>query len=418
METEGVEKKLDMLTGMIQTMGEEINGKLNTFKEEWREVHKQIQELRKDTEQIKIQMKELIRAEGEARNRNIVIFGWRREENENKFETHQRVKDLFSKVLQINSKNIKIDNIDWIGKHKQFRPLLIKFTDSLTKEFIMERKSLFKGYKLRLEDDHNEEVRSIRRILVEYMWEARRRGQHAVLIRDRIQISGRLYDLQTCRKNFKTRAEIDKERERESARSTEEGKDEVENIRMIKVNLNEEKNNGEIKTGNKIELENLKRKEEEETEISLENGRKILEGIKAISERLSELRNEDMEEDKREENTETTNRKQTVSLEENASRKFRSKERKITSNCGNWILRNQPDTGNHEIRTSKTGARSHQNKENTSHTVSQEPDGEQLSLQIGECPRTNVTERMRSEREGIKEVRNRYAYDLRNRPIT
>ena len=43
MNTEKVKVKLDMITGMIQKLGEEIKGKLNIGKEEWREVQKQNQ---------------------------------------------------------------------------------------------------------------------------------------------------------------------------------------------------------------------------------------------------------------------------------------------------------------------------------------------------------------------------------------
>ena len=210
METEGVDEKLCMLTGMIQNIGEEINGKLNIFKEEWREVQKQIQELKMDTEIIKMQVEELRRVEGESRSRNIVIFGWKSEENENNFDTYNRVRDLFSKVLQISSKDIQIDYIYWIGKRKINRPLLIKFTNSMIKEYILERKGWFKGCKIRVEDDYNEEVCNIRKKLVEYMFEARRRGEHAVLLRDKVQISGVQFDLEACRKNFKTGVEVTK----------------------------------------------------------------------------------------------------------------------------------------------------------------------------------------------------------------
>ena len=124
MNTEGVDEKLCMLTGMIQNIGEEINGKLNIFKEEWSEVQKQIHELKKETEKIKIQVEELRSVEGETRNRNIVIFGWKREEKENNFDTYHRVRDLFSKVLQVSSKDIQIDKLFWRkerrkGKKKQ-----------------------------------------------------------------------------------------------------------------------------------------------------------------------------------------------------------------------------------------------------------------------------------------------------------
>ena len=72
----------------------------------------------------------------------------------------------------------------------------------MTKEYIMGRKRMFKGYKIRLEEDYNTEICAIRKKLVEYMWEARRRGKHAVLVGDKIQINRALFDLQFCKKEL------------------------------------------------------------------------------------------------------------------------------------------------------------------------------------------------------------------------
>ena len=165
MNSEGVDVKLDMLTGMIQELGDEIKGKLNIVKEEWREVQKQIQELKKETEIIKIQVDELKKGEGDSRNRNLVIFGWKCEEGDSNFDTYNRVRELFAKVLKISSKNIQIDKINWIGKRKINRPLLIRFSNSMIKEYILERKGWFKGCKLRVDDDYNVEVCNIRKKL-------------------------------------------------------------------------------------------------------------------------------------------------------------------------------------------------------------------------------------------------------------
>ena len=99
METEGVEVKLCMLTGMIQNIGEEINGKLNIFKEECREVVKEIQELKNEMKKIKSQVKELRSLEWESRNRNIVIFGLKENKNESKLEILNKVTKLFIEAL-------------------------------------------------------------------------------------------------------------------------------------------------------------------------------------------------------------------------------------------------------------------------------------------------------------------------------
>ena len=125
MEAEGIDEKLIMLTGMLQNIVDDINVKLNIFKEECSEVVKEIQDLKYETEKIKSQVEELWSLEWESRN---------------KLETYNRVMDLFTKILQVNFKDHQIDNLYWIGKRKHNRPLLIKFTDSLTKEYIMGRK--------------------------------------------------------------------------------------------------------------------------------------------------------------------------------------------------------------------------------------------------------------------------------------
>ena len=225
METEGFEEKMKMLSDTLQNIVDNMNEKLNNFKKEYSKALNEIQELKKEAKKIKDQMKDVKSLEWESRNRNIVIFGLKGDINESKLDTYNRVMDLFS----VKFKEHQIDNLYWIGKRKINRPLLIRFANSMIKEYILERKSWFKGCKLRVEDDYNEEVCNTRKQLVEYMFEARRRGEHAVLIRDKVLISGFQYDLEACRKNFKRGEEDTKERVKERTRTSEEGKNEVEN---------------------------------------------------------------------------------------------------------------------------------------------------------------------------------------------
>ena len=42
----------------------------------------------------------------------------------------------------------------------------------MQKEFILERRGWFKGWNIRVEDDYNEEIRKVRKELVEYMFKA------------------------------------------------------------------------------------------------------------------------------------------------------------------------------------------------------------------------------------------------------
>ena len=122
-------------------------------------------------------------------------------------DTYYRVMDLFASVLHVNLMEHQIDNLYWIGKRKHNRPSLIKFTSTLTKDYIMERASMFKGYRIRLQDDYNFETQLKRRQLVIYIWQARGRGKHAVLEGDELKINEVLFDLEFCEKNFTNGAE-------------------------------------------------------------------------------------------------------------------------------------------------------------------------------------------------------------------
>ena len=84
----------------------------------------------------------------------------------------------------------------------------------------MERKSMYKGSKIRIDDDYKIEIRLKRKQLVKYMWEARGRGKHAVLVGDKIEIDGAV-DLEFCEKNLNTGAETSSMRERERERERE-----------------------------------------------------------------------------------------------------------------------------------------------------------------------------------------------------
>ena len=204
MEAAGVEEKLIMLTDTLQDVVNDISLRLDICKEEYRDAVKQIQELKKETKNLKCQVKELRSVEWDSRDRNIVIFGFKEEVNESKWDTYIRVIDLFTVVLQMDSMDHQIDNLFWTGKRKHNRSLLIKFTNILIKEYIMERKGMFKGYKVRLENDYSPDICAIRKKLVEFMWAERRRGKYAVLVGDQLRVEEAMFDLQYCEKNFKS----------------------------------------------------------------------------------------------------------------------------------------------------------------------------------------------------------------------
>lgn len=150
--TDDVDGKLCRLMELLKNISDEINVKLNRLQVEWNGVYKEIQELKKEMQNVKNQIQEHRRLERESRNHNIVIFGLKEYHNESKWDTCCRVMDLFASVLHVNLIDQQIDNLYWIGRRSHNRPLLIKFSSTLTKDFIMERANMFKGSKIRIDD--------------------------------------------------------------------------------------------------------------------------------------------------------------------------------------------------------------------------------------------------------------------------
>ena len=140
MESVGVEDKIRTLSNTLQNLVNDMNDKLNKFKQDFSIAIKEIQELKEETGKIKNQMKDVKTIEWEARNKNIIIFGLKEHNNESKIETRNRIMNLFSDVLKLNCNDQQIDNLFWLGRRKQNRPLLVKLTSSIMKEYILKKK--------------------------------------------------------------------------------------------------------------------------------------------------------------------------------------------------------------------------------------------------------------------------------------
>ena len=245
MEPTGIEEKIKTLSGTLTILIEEMNEKLNKFRLEFSKALNEIQELKKETEEIKVQMKGVKTLEWESRNKNIIIFGLKDFENESKLETLNRVIKLFTDALKINIEKQQIDNIYWIGKRKPNRPLLIKFNNTITKDFIIRQKRIFGKWKVRVEEDFSPEIRNIRKRLVEYMWRERKNGKHAILSNDKILVNGVPFDLQFYERNHPL------ERANLETKENENSKYSLEGLNMIKDELNKLKHSiGSLRVDN------------------------------------------------------------------------------------------------------------------------------------------------------------------------
>ena len=76
----------------------------------------------------------------------------------------------------------------WLGKQKQNRPLLIKFTSFFVKSEIMHKKCRLKGNKVKIENDYHPSIRFKRKLLLRHLWAARKAGKFAIIVHDKIRI--------------------------------------------------------------------------------------------------------------------------------------------------------------------------------------------------------------------------------------
>ena len=113
------------------------------------------------------------------------------------------------------------NNVYRIGKGNN-RPILIKFNSFITKQHILDRTSMLEGSNYKIDNDYDYETRQKRKKLLPFLQEARNNGYRANLIKDKIKINGKIYDLEHLEqgiRNTKNREEIDKSRNSRRERS-------------------------------------------------------------------------------------------------------------------------------------------------------------------------------------------------------
>ena len=96
---------------------------------------------------------------------------------------------LLAAKLQINNGMYYIDNLFFVGRKKQNRTLLIKFTKCMVKPDIMYNNHRLKGTKLTIENDYHFSIILKRKALLKHLWEAMKVGKSAFLEHDKIKIN-------------------------------------------------------------------------------------------------------------------------------------------------------------------------------------------------------------------------------------
>lgn len=227
-DTESLENMVKFLCKEIKEMKEGfktmqlgIESKLNEFSETIggvqrsnEENQKQMQELKEENRTIKMKLENLL---VNNKKKNIIIFGLREERFEKKLDTWETVRELFIRIFQLNLHEDQIEDIFRIGRGTN-RAVLVKFSSLITKEILMSRLRALRGTGIRIENDYDYATRQRRKQLLPYLIEARKNGKFATLVKDKLKIEGRVFDLEYCINNFT--AVSDNRRRAENERNT------------------------------------------------------------------------------------------------------------------------------------------------------------------------------------------------------
>ena len=198
----GLDSKLNKITEILGKHAEETKMKLEVMDAKWSGIHKEIEEMKMDITKLKEKINEQRWMEKNHRNHNIIVYGMNENMNENRWDVCCAVQELMARELQLNISDMSIDDCYRIGKSKNRRPILVKFTSKLTRDSVLERSKLLKGTGIFLEKDYEKSVRETRKQLIPFMKEARGKGRHAVMRGDKLIVEGRELDLNFCIRNL------------------------------------------------------------------------------------------------------------------------------------------------------------------------------------------------------------------------
>lgn len=149
-----------------------------------------------------IQMKRKLKFwEDKQRKKNLVFFGVEEMEQEKNETTYDTVFKVCWEVFNMDVSDGQIEEAYRVGRGLN-RPIVVKFKNMLTKEKILYRRKCLKNSNIRLELDYDYETRCRRRLLLPFMWAARKNGHFARLYGDKLNINNEIFDLEFCLENL------------------------------------------------------------------------------------------------------------------------------------------------------------------------------------------------------------------------
>ena len=197
-----LDAKLNKITEILGKHANDTKMKLKVMDAKCSGILKELEDINVDVSNLKEKIYGQGWIEKNYRNHNILVCGLNECTNESRWDLCYALQELFAKELQMNISDMMIDDCFRLGKTKNRRPVLIKFTSKITRDCELERSKLLKGTGIYLAKDYDKAIREIRRQLIPFRKEARDKGIHAVLRYEKLIVEGRELDLNFCKMNL------------------------------------------------------------------------------------------------------------------------------------------------------------------------------------------------------------------------
>ena len=191
-------KELEDSLSFAHTSIEGLQKKLATQELAINELNKSVISL---TKQANEEKQRAIKLESHSRRNNLNFFNLPEQKNESAEKSEKILRKFMEENLKISKEDaseIYLERVHRVGKpanssDEKPRPLIAKFSFYKDKEFVLSRAKYLKGTDFAVACDFPKEIVDKRKALVPILKDAKKRGQDAKLIFDKLYINGQVY---------------------------------------------------------------------------------------------------------------------------------------------------------------------------------------------------------------------------------
>lgn len=185
-----INNKLEEIKHLIAGSKTELQTAIEQLSCSFNKISETVNTLKNENSELKRNIEHL---EKQQRKNNIVIFGLPHNKHFGETLANWLVTQLHE-LLHVKISVADIDNVHYLGKsNHNKRPLLVRFTRYLTKEYVLKNVSKLKGKKVSISHDRTLAEREVHRALVTNLKEARSKGLVAFIKRDKLHIGEDVY---------------------------------------------------------------------------------------------------------------------------------------------------------------------------------------------------------------------------------